>query len=1031
MLAQSQVCFNDNVAKFLLITLAGVVLHNAQGGVKIFGFLLSEQYATWIISFLLVLPYVIFSPFAGWLADRFTKRTVINYALIAQIVILAMLAFTLMMGWLWGSVACFGLLSLQSSLYSPAKQGILKELVAKERIGSASGLLELTTIAAILGGTYFGPKCLQFCQERFFDPGNEGMWQAATATILIVAFTSTVAWRIFLRVPETGIRSDIPFRAGVFLEHFKQLGFVAKNRSLLWTILGIAFFYGMGGALMLVLIRAGQVLYPGMTEAGSTSAIFNLMLGIGIIVGSGLASFLCRNYVELGVSIIGGLGMSIGLWSLSSADMTGGTFKIWLLITGISGGCFIVPLNAYMLTMANDETRGRIIASCNLLVNIAGVLGVLVQLLLSGESFLSLSPNAQCFVLSIPVFAVFVGMLLSKPETIIRLQTYLLTQVFYRVDAIGHENFPKEGGFLIVCNHLSFIDPVILSLAAKRPVKFIAYSGFMKSPIIRWVYERFNVIPVSSARPKDAIVTSVQRLIAGDVICIFAEGGISRASYLMGLKEGYRMISEKANVPIIPAAIDGLFGSIYSYSEKRFFKKRPLPGRAHLHITFGKPIYWKSADAITMNMLMRDCWEASFSRRKRFALPLPIHLSTALCRKKWNIVMRDYMGHGKTKAISGYQMLSMTVAYSRLFRKLFAKEKRIAVMLPPGIPAALTYFALNFAGKSVVGINPLLPPDTMNNALKRSGVKTVITLMKHSNSLVFQGLRVLDLVEEVKGISNMRFFSMFMAAMLLPNRMLLKMCAGNIDSDSEAALIFDFSEETHKALVFSHKNILAKCIELHNGSAFEKRERALNVLPYSDIDGLTLGLWFPVLMNRRIVNAALPEDRSELDRIFTETRAKIFFGSEALCEKVNSMLPSGFGGNVRGIAIDDKKVILDKAGLFHGAGLLECGGIFSMSQKNLPEKIRASIHHTMCKEGTVGRVLPGIGIRILEPETLQPQSFEESGILAIRSEALPSYYIALDSLSDDALQPMPRTEDGYYVTHIRAHFDADTFLVID
>ncbi len=1024
LLAQSQVCFNDNVAKFLLITVAGVLLHNAGGSMTVGGIVIDKDAANPTMSFLLVLPFIIFSPFAGWLADRFTKRTVINYALIAQIFILLLLAFCLKMGWLIGSVACFGLLSLQSSLYSPAKQGIVKELVAEERIGSASGLLELTTIASILAGTFFGPKFLEFCQDRFFEPGYTGMWHAATVTILFVTVTSTFAWRIFLRVPETGIRSDIPFRMNIFLDHFKQLRFVAKSRSLFWTILGIAFFYGMGGMVMLVLIQAGQDLYPGSTKGGGEAALFNLMLGVGIILGSGLASVLCRNYVELGVSVIGSLVMSIGLWMLSSLDVLGHAFYVWLIITGMAGGCFVVPLNAHMLAMAKDETRGRVIASCNLLVNIAGVIGAGLYYILGAKSYLGLSSGMELFVLSVPVFLVFIIMLLAMPETLVRMYTFFLTRVFYRIDAAGHEHFPKKGGFLIICNHLSYLDPVILSLAAKRPVKFIAFSGFMKNPVVRWVYERFNVIPVSSTRPKDAIVKAVQSVSAGDVVCIFPEGGISRAGYLMGLKEGYRVIAEKSGVPIVPAGIEGIFGSVFSFSDKCFFKKRPLKGRAPLHVTFGKPISASEANPIVAQMGIRDCLEASFSRRKSLENGLAKHLVDSLCQKKWNIVMRDYLPNGQIKEISGYHMLSMAVAYAHKFKDVFAKEKRIGVILPQGIPGALAYFALTLAGKVPVGINPLFIDERLAVTLKNAGVKSILTIGDmHKAHDVLDSFRIVEFVENAKSVTGVQGLSALFIAWFFPSKVLRRMVgSGGVKGDDEAAINFDYAHGEARGIVYTHKNIYAQCLQMRNGSILEKRERMLNVIPYCDSLSMILGLWYPVLMNRKVINTALNDDLAALERVFSAARIKVFFGPRNLCNDLHAALPSAFGGLVRCMVVSEDKAEPHRPGMYTIFGMPEFGAFVSVSQQDLPEKVRVSLHHTMYSEGSCGRVISGITVKVLDPDTMEPKMNNESGILAVRGSNVTLSYLG-DAVAN--------TKDGYFLTGFRAHLDESGFLFIE
>ncbi|MEM6820752.1 MAG: MFS transporter [Verrucomicrobiota bacterium] len=588
LVAQTQVAFNDNAAKLALMGLAPLVLSAAEA-----------ERAVSFIAVLLVAPYVIFAPTVGWLNDRLAKKRVVLLSLGLQVAVMLGILAMLIFQRFEGVLAAFFFLGLQSCLMSPAKRGLASELVGNRRIGEIMGILEMLVVGAILMGSLLGGY---FLKELMSHTGNA--WQAATWTVAILSGACLFSWILFFGVPEKAPVSHERFRLGLLFGHFRQLENLWKEPVLFRAALGDSTFFFIGGVLVLILAQCGRVLHPGEAEAIWVTALMSASIGVGVIAGAFSASRICRKAIQTGLIPMGAMGMAIALAGLSILPLDSIWIYVFLMIVGFSGGWFLVPMTALLVSRSPERRRGEILAGANLLSSSAGVLAVGFYTVLA--QVLGLSIGVQFAVLALVVLVVGVYLIQLLPDELIRLFGLGVAALHYRVKTEGAEHFPKEGGVLLVSNHVSYLDALILSIACPRHPRFLSLESLFDKPVVGWVLKVFGAIPISPRHAKDAIQKASAAVESGEVVCIFPEGCLTVTGELMEVRSGFELIARRAQCPVVVAHMDGLWGSLFSYERGKFFWKWPRAFRLHLRVRFSEPLSTQEASSGHVRELLAE-----------------------------------------------------------------------------------------------------------------------------------------------------------------------------------------------------------------------------------------------------------------------------------------------------------------------------------------------------------------------------------------------------------------------------------------
>ncbi len=588
-IVQAQNAFNEKAVQFLLIPLSVWLATGPDASTL-----------EYLLGAIFVLPYILFSPLVGWLTDCFCKTRIIQVMSVFQIIVMACMLYCFQHQYLEASIAWFAVFATQATILSPAKKGIVKDLLGSRYIGFGSGIIEISLVFVLLlaqiGVFFLFSYLLDYYMH---DPGIEDPeqfagWQAViTPTWVFIGLACAVAVAS-IWLPSYPSRQKRKFTWSLLYEHFLQMKDLWRDRTLRLSEIGISYFWCLAGSLFLVIIQIAKDMFPGADNSADFSmqcGILMAWLGGGVIIGGGIASCLCRGKNELGLIPLGAIGVTISTFMLSVLHYSTVTNHVFLMLTGAFGAMYLVPLNAHFQDNCDPANRGNIIAAGNLFDNLMGLGAVVLMWLMHEFGF---SPSSQYFVLFLMSAFIMVTSLRLIPSDFVRLIGIWIMKLFYRPRIINGENIPEVGGALLVCNHVTYADALFLMMVCPRQILFIVDKDLMGSKILRWGLEMFNSVPISSKNPREAINKAAEEIEKGNLICIFPEGQLTRTGCLTPIRRGMELIARKAHAPIVPIYMDGLWGSIFSYYRNRFFFTPPFKLPRHLPYSYtvavGKPM---------------------------------------------------------------------------------------------------------------------------------------------------------------------------------------------------------------------------------------------------------------------------------------------------------------------------------------------------------------------------------------------------------------------------------------------------------
>lgn len=414
---QTQNSFNDNFVKMVLI---GLGLAVAQGTI-VFSFDLGAK-IQYILTMLIPIPFILGAPVAGWISDRFSKKQVIIASLILQLVIFILIALAIIQKQVVLAIFGYFLLAVQSTLFSPAKQGILKELVGSAKLGLANGLMQMLSMIGILGGIGIGgwwfDKLLANLNEAN-GVGIENAWSAALMPTIWIGCGCILPLAISLLIQKTPAHPGKRFEAGIWFRHFEHLGLLFKRKGLRPVAIRIALYWLIANFIALVFVTIGKELFPDAQEGGAASATSKMMLcvGLGLFVGSVVVSVLSRSKIQLRLIPLGAIGLALGVIGVLLSGPDSNFFNPSIVLIGFSSSFLIVPLSAQLQDLAPEDERGRIISASNLLNSVSGVIAILVCNGLDSAGFDSTKQILVVLVVAVGVVLWTIGYWRSDAST--------------------------------------------------------------------------------------------------------------------------------------------------------------------------------------------------------------------------------------------------------------------------------------------------------------------------------------------------------------------------------------------------------------------------------------------------------------------------------------------------------------------------------------------------------------------------------------------------------------------------------------
>jgi acyl-[acyl-carrier-protein]-phospholipid O-acyltransferase / long-chain-fatty-acid--[acyl-carrier-protein] ligase len=994
--------FNDNLFKIVVSMLAvhAVTADRAGGELS-------------IVSAVFLLPFLLFSGYAGQLADVYSKRTVLVVSKSLEIVAagLGLVAFAL--GHLQITYAVLFLIALQATFFSPAKYGILPEILPDRDLSRANGLLEMSTFVAIVLGTAIG--------GYLFDVWTDRLWLIGVMVVAIAVIGTALSFRIpYVPAAAPGRRID----RNPWGEIWTGLASLRRDRVLWLTVIGISYFWFAGALLQLVVILFGkQVL--GVGE--SWVALLSAFAAIGIGAGSMAAGRLSGDKVELGLAPIGAIGMALFGILLAQVDRSFAAAATCLMLAGFFGGLFAVPLNALLQQRSAGQEKGRLMATNNFL-NMVGIMLASGALWLC-TNVLEWSPDRILLVFGITTLIASVYLLSIVPEFMVRFSLWLLTHTLYRIRIVGQENVPFRGPALLVCNHISHVDGALVGACVQRFIRFLVYRPIYEHWALRWLMRLMKAIPVSGGRDAQVALDVARReLEAGHVVCIFAEGSISRTGNMLPFKRGFERIVEGLDVPIIPVYLDRVWGSIFSFKGGHFFWKWPVRVPYPVSVAFGKPLPSTTTAAEARLAVQELACELALTRRRPDESLGRQFVRTAK-HEWWSFAMADAMAK---KPLTFGRVLISTLLLSRWARRRLPDQSMVALLLPASVGGALANIGLSLAGRVPVNLNFTAGRESMEHAIERCGIKTVLTsrlFLTKAGIEPFEGMVFLE--DVIKDIPRGEKLRVALSAFLLPSWILNRLYVEASSADKVATVIFSSgSTGTPKGVMLTHRNILSNVDSIRQVYDLSSADVLIGVLPFFHSFGFTGTVWLPAVSGFGVVFHANPMDAKTIGELAERYRATMIISTPTFCASyIRKCEPEQFK-HLRYAIVGAEKLREPVAAGFKakfGLDLLEGYGCTEMSPvvaANVPDVEDGHERQRGTSVGTVGHPLPGVAVKVVDPSTGEGPLFGREGLLLVKGPNRMLGYLGEPEKTSEALR------DGWYVTGDIAVVDDAGFVKI-
>lgn len=614
--------------------------------------------------------------------------------------------------------------------------------------------------------------------------------------------------------------------------------------------------------------------------------------------------------------------------------------------------------------------------------------------------------------------------------------------LLYRWRVYGRENVPEKGPALMVCNHVSFIDALLIFLAQKRPIRFLIWAPYLKVPGLRLLLKLARVIPIDGMAGPRAIVTALRTasdaLARGELVCIFAEGGITRTGFMLPFHRGFEQIVKRYPAPIIPVCLDQVWGSIFSYQGSKFIWKLPRQIPYPVTVAFGKPMPPTATASEVRQVIQKLSADCAIERAKE-RLPVHRQFVRLAARHPFRPCIIDTANNDTVynygKVLAGARVLSQAL------RPTLKDEEMVAIWLPPSFGGALANIALALLGKVSVNLNYTSSAEVVRLCLEQcekagKPIRHVLTSRRFTQKIPLElplGVEPVYLEDLRKQITDAQRLRAFLAVVLLPGWVLDRFVyrLGSHRSEHLATVIFSSgSTGIPKGVMLSHKNLSANAESITQAIDPGPQDRILGILPFFHSFGYTVTLWVPLQVGTSVLYWPDPRQAKEIGELCRKHRATIFLTTPTLLRFCLKRCEPDDFRSLRILMIGAEKLppplaleFKEKFGILPLEGY-GCTELSPAAVVNVPDWEQGGVRQIGSKLGTIGQPLPGVAARIVHPETFEPLPTGEPGMLLIYGANVMEGYLGKPEATREAIR------DGWYVTGDIAKYDEDGFITI-
>ncbi len=1042
---QFQGAFNDNLYKFLIIYTLMDMYRDRGEHYLILGRFEPDSFVPAFATLMFSLPFILFPALFGSLSDRFSKQRVALSVKYLEMFIMALggLAF-----W-WAHVpliwAVLFLMSMHSALFSPAKYGILPEILPESRLSAANGILQMGTIVAIIAGTGLaGPIYAHFKGHIYWGAG----------VLMLFSACGLVMAHFITRPPAANPAQRIPWNPWDGTGPYFRV--IWQERVLLNVVIGYTYFWFAGALLQQTLITFTETT---LGYAGNTTLISGLQacLALGIGIGAVSAGYLSRGKIETGLVPLCAAGMALFClllaihkeWyealilsplfgapaTLLPGQAPGATpYYCFLLFAsfglGFFAGGFDVPLAAKVQQLAPGNMKGGIIAATNVLT----FLGTAASgLLFLGFAQMKLTPY-HIFLVTAALSA-GIGLYISVrlPILLVRAGLWLLDGTLFRLRVHGRENLPEHGPALLVGNHGSFIESLVLLSAIDREVHFVMRDDIFRSPLMGRIARVMHIIPVPCKASAEDLLNVMQQMREvfqhGGIVIINREKFIEPDGLPLPWFDDYRKIAGDAlEVPVIPMSQTRMWEVMFDFEGDKIIWHRLGWIRFPLFVWIGAAVP-KDADGWTV----RD----AVARLDTDAHRSKPYMFTQLHRGQIKVARRNIfhqaMVDGMTPPMSQFKVLVGTLIFARKFAPILRGQEAVGLLVPSTVGGALANLALTMLGKTPVNLNYTTSAATVRSCAERCGITHIITARAFLERIPIEVPGTPVFLEDIKkSITGGDKIWALVSALLSPIWLIERTLGTTVHSENDpATVIFSSgSEGDPKGIVLTHRNIISQVETATEDFPHQRTSCIVGFLPFFHSMGYTASIWFPLLaplgviyhpnpLEPKVIGGLIEKFKGThliatatflqgfMRRCTPEQMASLQFvvtGAEKLPERIRVAFKNMFGVEP-----------------MEGYGTTELAPIVSL---NHPDRVSPGFYLAGVRHGTIGRPIPGQSIRTVDPDTGEFLPRGETGLLYVKGPNVMSGYL------NEPERTAKVMKEGWYCTGDMGFVSDDGFTTI-
>ena len=1026
---------------------------------------LSLRYSDFLLSLLAayLLPFLIFAAGGAALADKMPKRGAIILGKIMETAAMVFACFAVFHGqqvWIYASVFLAG---MTSAFLLPSYSGILHETFSERYLSKSVGdsLFSgfLAGVCGILTSLLCGNHLFRLTSLDFVDiwPGRE-MLSIGIPLCVISILGLLLSFRIYPTAVDADQKAQ-ERRARIFSLKDGIMELTA-TKSVVASNIGVTLFFLLFTAIELLLLcmfrnspRWAELSGHGTPlffEALFPCMIFAISLGIGFV----LCGKLSGGKVECGLVPFGALGLAIFL--PLAASWTGnphtieGIFSVifhdkelmtqfqwyplqtlWLFLAGLSAGLIPVPLLTFLHASFSPEAKGAAFATSN------AILFLLLSAMLLREDFFNklsscgLNLNMWLAIAGIIPLITIVVVVFFLPWLAIRSLAVLLTHSLYKLTVKGAENIPAKGGALLIANHSSYVDSLLILACTSRQVRFLIHEKFYRHPLIHPFAKMVGSIEVPSSgkhRLEKMLEDIRSALRSGKIVCVFPEGKVSRNGVMGDFKAGYaRMLPDDCEIPLIPISVGLVWGSIFSnYSKKTFSFFHPA------RVSIGKPMNRTDVDTAfclrqAISILETEVSMTPMKREKT------LHYQFAKNAKR-HPFRRVFCQHGGEE-YPMFKTLVSAVVLSREIRKIAGDSKYIGILIPNSVTLVTTILACLYADKVPVPLNHTVSKDTLRKSMEKAEISTLLV-----DKAFLEKARIEwsdEMVELDKIIENIKPSSRFlwgMACLFLPHQELMTYVSPQTHREVDGTAIVLFSSGSTgqpKGVMLSHHNVNADVDSFVRALSWTEKDRMLGSLPLFHSFGMMTSFWLPAIVGCKVVYVTSPLECSQVEEAAIKNKLTIILATPTFMAAYLRRCSKETFANLRFSIVGAEKLRKDivsrfkevtdgKSLLLEAYGCTELAPVVTVNiGSNLLEPGKE------CgKEGSIGVALQGISVRIVDPVTREELPPGMDGLLLVKGPIVMQGYIA------DPVRTANVISDGWYETGDIGHMDPDGYITL-